>query len=293
MCLIAIAFQMNERFPLVIAGNRDEFFTRPTLPLHLWRSAQGTTILGGRDEQDGGTWMGFTPAGRFAMLTNVRNPQFNAPAQPISRGRLVVDWLDSDLDAHAWCQPLDASQFNGFNLIAGDWRLGECAYLSHPSFLTPNRPSAGIKYAQSAMKLVVTYMPVGSVDGLSNAALNTPWPKTDDLKSSLHSALQSASSQSITDALLHALADTRAAPDAELPDTGVPLELERALSSAFVSHPSHQPAYGTRTSWVAVLEGVPKGSSAGLLTLTEATHSHDAADRPAPVVRQHKMPWPV
>ncbi|MFM7332025.1 MAG: NRDE family protein [Brachymonas sp.] len=290
MCLIAIALHASERFPLIIAGNRDEFLARPTLPLDGWNSAQGTAILGGRDAQDGGTWMGFTPAGRFAMLTNVRNPQFKPPAQPISRGRLVVDWLDSTSDVQTWSQALDARQFNGFNLIVGDWQRQAFSYLSHPAFLEPDRPFAGMKYAQSAMKLVVSALPSASIQALSNAALDTPWPKSERLKNSLRQALELPSSQAISDEMLDALSNTQAAPNAELPATGVPLEWERALSSAFVSHPRLQPAYGTRTSWVAVLERSASTQSSGQLSLTEVTHSHT---RDAPLIRQRSLPWPA
>ena len=284
MCLIALALRASARFPLVIAGNRDEFLARPTLPLDLWHSSKGTAILGGRDAQDGGSWMGFTPEGHFAMLTNVRNPQASAPANPISRGSLVVDWLDSSLNAEQWAQQHDAAQFNGFNLIAGDWATGETAYFSHPVFLEQKEQLAGIKYAQSAMNLVVTHLPSDQVHGLSNAALNTPWPKTLQLQTALSEALQQTEAAPLTEVLLHALADSHPAPDAHLPCTGVPLELERALSSAFVSHPTEQPRYGTRTSWVAVVE------ARGELTVTEATHSHDGQP---PIVRQRALNWCV
>ncbi len=284
MCLIALALRASEIFPLVIAGNRDEFLARPTLPLDLWRSSQGTTILGGRDGQDGGSWMGFTPEGRFAMLTNVRNPQARAPANPISRGSLVVDWLDSTLAAEDWAQQHHATKFNGFNLIAGDWRAGSCSHLSHPVFLEQKRQVAGTEYTQCAIELIVTQMPTHQVHGLSNAALDTPWPKTLNLQAAVHAALQLPRAEDLTTALLHALSNTKPAPDAQLPFTGVPIELERALSSAFVSHPAHQPRYGTRTSWVAVLQ------ASGELTITEATHSHDGQ---VPVVRQRSMHWRI
>jgi uncharacterized protein with NRDE domain len=284
MCLIAVALRASERFPLVIAGNRDEFLARPTQPLDRWHSSQGTAILGGRDGQEGGSWMGFTPAGRFALLTNVRNPVARVPQNPISRGRLVVDWLDSALNAQEWAAQHDAAQFNGFNLIAGDWAANTCAHLSHAAFLEQNVQLAGIEYAQSATELVVNQMAAGQVHGLSNAALNTPWPKTLQLQNALREALQLTQADDLTAALLHALADAKPAPDSELPATGVPLELERALSSAFVSHPADQPRYGTRTSWIALLQ------ARGELTITEATHSHTGQP---PTLRQRSMHWRI
>jgi uncharacterized protein with NRDE domain len=282
MCLIALALHASERFPLVVAGNRDEFLARHTVPLELWHSSKGTTILGGRDGQDGGSWMGFTPQGRFAMLTNVRNPHARSPDQPISRGTLVVDWLDSMQDAHTWAQARDAAHYNGFNLIAGDWAASNYCYLSHPIFLDKKQHLAGTESSLNATKFVVKKIPKQQVHCLSNAALNTPWPKTLKLQTALQQALQLTRPEELTQALLHALADDSSAPDAQLPDTGIALELERALSSAFISHPQVQPRYGTRTSWVAVLQ------ANGTLKVTEATHTHDGQP---PTMRQHAIAW--
>ncbi len=283
MCLIALALRKSARFPLVFAGNRDEFLARPTLPLDVWRSAQGTAIVGGRDGQDGGSWVGFTPQGRFAVLTNVRNPQSIAPQRPISRGSLVVDWLDSNLTATQWAAQLDATQFNGFNLIVGDWTAQECVYLSHSIFFKPNQPRVLTNHALSAMDSIVFNLAYGQVYGLSNAALNTAWPKTLRLQAAMTQALELPNASELTEALLQDLAQPQAAPDAQLPSTGVSLELERALSSAFVSHPSQQPHYGTRSSWVAALD------ASGQMHISELTHTHDGQ---AAQLRQHTMRWP-
>jgi uncharacterized protein with NRDE domain len=247
MCLIAFAWGASERFPLVVAANRDEFFERPTAPLSLWPSPGGAQVLGGRDLQDGGTWMGFSPNGRFAMLTNVRNPQAAPPAQPISRGSLALAWLESDLDAPQWAKRLQPLRYQGFNLIVGDWARRQCHYLSNQAFFKPFGQIAGIEYARSAIELIASELPMGAIYGLSNAALDTPWPKTLLLKT--------------------ALSDSLASLDVQQMSTGVPIELERALASPFVRHPEHAPSYGTRTSLVAIYE-----ADLGL-RVTEITHS--------------------
>jgi uncharacterized protein with NRDE domain len=284
MCLIALALHASKRFPLVMAGNRDEFLARSTLPLDVWRSARGTSIVGGRDGQDGGSWMGFTPEGRFAVLTNVRNPQAKAPVQPISRGSLVVNWLDSQLTAAQWAAQLDATRFNGFNLIVGNWTTQECVYLSYGIFFKPNQPQVSADIALNAMNSIVVNLVPRQVHGLSNATLNTAWPKTVRLQAALTQALELPNVGELTQALLQDLAYRQAAPDAQLPSTGVALELERALSSAFVSHPPEQPHYGTRSSWVAALD------ARGQLHVSEATHTHDGSSAP---LRQQTLLWPT
>jgi len=91
MCLVALAIDADRRFPLVVAANRDEFFKRPAARLGWWTPEHGgPAVLGGRDLEAGGTWMGLTAEGRLALLTNVRDPKRNDPDAP-SRGRIVPD----------------------------------------------------------------------------------------------------------------------------------------------------------------------------------------------------------
>ncbi len=274
MCLIALAWGASERFPLVIAANRDEFLARPTAPLAPWISPGGATIVGGRDLQDGGTWMGFSPSGRFAMLTNVRHPGALPPEKPTSRGSLPLAWLESRLPASEWVSTLNAASYQGFNLIVGDWRALQCHYITNhaqntflSSNLKPFKQLAGTEYARTATDLIANEMPWGAIYGLSNASLDTAWPKTLQLKSAVRESLESANADELTQSNLQALTSRDQPTDAQLPTTGVPLELERALSSIFVSHPTAAPSYGTRTSLVAVFQP-------GLgLKLTEITHA--------------------
>ncbi len=275
MCLIAFAWGANERFPFVIAANRDEFLHRPTAPLALWQSPGGADVLAGRDLQAGGIWMGFSPNGRFAMLTNVRDPKARPPDNAISRGGLALAWLESRLPVQAWSRSLEPQRYPGFNLIAGDWKAKQCHYLTNQAHLHDNlkpfEQIAGIEYARSATELIAHELPWGAVYGLSNAALDTPWPKTQRVKNALLASLACEDAEQLKQQNLDTLKERFKPSDHDLPNTGVSAALERALSSPFVAHPEAAPSYGTRTSLVAVFQ-------AGLgMRITEITHAQAAS----------------
>jgi len=236
MCLAAFAVGMHPRFPLVVAANRDEFFARPAAPMAWWE-AGGVELLAGRDLDAGGTWLGLTRAGRLALLTNVREPGRQVDGAP-SRGALVVDWLASHGDAAAFAARLPPGH-NGFNLVTAD--LGRSAW-----HWISNRAPTPVALGPG-------------LHGLSNAELDTPWPKTVGLKAALARALAGAAgTEALVAQLLDALADATPAADAALPDTGVGLARERLLSPRFVRMPDpERPAlarYGTRCSTVLVRE---------------------------------------
>ncbi|MGH8352102.1 MAG: NRDE family protein [Pseudomonas sp.] len=218
MCLIVLAWRPGHPLPLVLAANRDEFYARPSLPLAAWEDAPG--IYGGRDLEAGGTWLGIGPDGRFAALTNIRDPR--QPPFGRSRGELPVQFLRSPLAPDAFLMDLAerAGEYSGFNLLAGDahqlWHLNSRAG-------APERLTAGLY-------------------GLSNADLDTPWPKVQRAKAVLTECLAAPQAQDLL-GLLH---DAQQAADAILPDTGVGLNTERLLSSIFVATRS----YGTRASTV-------------------------------------------
>lgn len=256
MCLIAFAIGASPRWPLVIASNRDEFLDRPTLPLARWRTDAGTEIISGRDLRAGGTWLGLTPGGRLAMLTNVRGPASLTGEK--SRGELVTRWLGSAADASSFAAQIDAVAYGGFNLVLGDFKSGAWHWIS-------NQPGPGME--SSAL--------LPGVYGLSNGALNTPWPKTLALKKALHSALAASDESLLERELMTALGDRRRTGREDLPSTGVPLALEEALSSAFVDFPEH--GYGTRCSTVLVAGAISEGWD---LTVQEHTHAHRAEDSP-------------
>lgn len=237
MCLVALAIDQSRRFPLVLATNRDEFFARPANRLAWWSPGPDLPdILGGRDMQDGGTWLGLTAQGRLALVTNVRAPSKFDPEAP-SRGKIVQNWLAGDSTTDRFWMRTALSGHNGFNLIAADFQRGDCFYATNQS-PHPTRLERGLY-------------------GLSNAGLDTPWPKVEALKEELADALDSSASvDALAARLFDALADRTPAPDDELPSTGVSAEWEKLLSSAFIR--SADLTYGTRCSTLVIAERVNK-----------------------------------
>jgi uncharacterized protein with NRDE domain len=224
MCLVLIAWRVDPEHPCVVAANRDEFYRRPTAVAEWWPDRPW--ILAGRDLEAGGTWLGITRSGRFAALTNYRDPARRARKRgvtPPSRGALVTSLLESNASVGEGLAQLRGAgaNYNDFNLIFSDGeRLG--VYESVRG--TGRELEPGIY-------------------GLSNHLLDTPWPKVQHAKSRMEQAL---SDMADTAPLLALLRDDRPAPDDRLPRTGVSLEWERLLSSAFVRAPD----YGTRCSTI-------------------------------------------
>jgi uncharacterized protein with NRDE domain len=220
MCLIVFAWRPSHALPLIVAANRDEFYDRPSLPLGHWPDAP--QVIAGRDLQGGGTWMGLTEQGRFAALTNIRDP--SAPTGSRSRGELSADFLRSELEPHAYLSEVSGhvEHYSGFNLLVGD--AHELWYLNSREAV-PRQLSAGVY-------------------GLSNAALDSPWPKLVRARAAMQDSLE----QPDTEALMQLLADSRPAADHELPDTGVPHATEKMLSSVFINSAD----YGTVASTVLI-----------------------------------------
>jgi uncharacterized protein with NRDE domain len=184
--------------------------------------------------ESGGTWMGLTAEGRLALVTNIRDPKRNEPDSP-SRGRIVPDWLSGKERTDRFWMRTALSGYNGFNLVAFDFRQGECFWAANSGSF-PARLERGIH-------------------GLSNASLDTPWPKVESLNMSLQAALESATSvDALSASLFEALADRSEASDEQLPDTGVPQDVERRLSAAFIRTPDG--SYGTRCSTLIITEKV-------------------------------------
>jgi uncharacterized protein with NRDE domain len=218
MCLVLIAWRGDAKYPCVIAANRDELHSRPAAAAQWWQSQP--PILAGQDLMAGGTWLGITRAGRFAALTNYRDPEQRRAGTP-SRGRLVASILkstDTTQQSLEYLREVGAS-YNGFNLIFSDGKR----LAVYESVLGAGRELAPGIY------------------GLSNHLLDTPWPKVQTAKSRLSRALSDLQN---TAAALVLLRDDEPAPDDQLPRTGVGLPWERLLSSAFVRAPD----YGTRCS---------------------------------------------
>jgi len=225
MCLILFSYRHQPDYPLILAANRDEFHARPTAPLDFW--ADDPAILAGRDLKGGGTWMGVSRSGRFAALTNYRDPASLRP-DAASRGRLAADFLKGGAPARRYLERLQrtASGFNGFNLLVMD-AAGLYHYSNRGDGVSPVRPG---------------------VHGLGNALLDTPWPKVERGKAALEKALSGGEPD--PESLLNLLEDQTRAPDPQLPDTGVGLDRERMLSPMFIV----SDGYGTRTSSVVIMD---------------------------------------
>ncbi len=241
MCLILMAWQAHPEYPLVVAANRDEFFARPTAPAAFWPEAP--QVLAGRDLEAGGTWLGVARNGRFAALTNYRDPAQTRQGAP-SRGGLVSRFLTGAQSGEEYLAELEtvADRYNGFNLIFGDqrdlWCFSNCGE-------GERRLSPGIY-------------------GLSNHLLDTPWPKVARGKSALSASLQALPDEA---PLFSLLRDDSLAPDEVLPRTGVGLEWERLLSAAFV----RSPGYGTRSATVLLRDKL------GGVRFTEQEYLPDAS----------------
>lgn len=229
MCLIVFAWQVIPGVPLVAAGNRDEFFSRPTATAAWW--ADHPQVYAGRDLQDGGTWMGISREGRFAAITNVRDPSTKRTDAP-SRGALVADFLAAGAAPEAYIAALEAhaSEYNGFNLLVGD----KDKLVWYTNAATQDERNGKL-------------LPPG-VYGLSNGSLDSPWPKVVRTKAQFSSLICQGAPE---DAYFEMLTDTTRAPDCRLPKTGVSLEWERVLSAVCIQSPE----YGTRTSTVVRLFG--------------------------------------
>lgn len=228
MCLIVFDWRPDvlSGALLTVAANRDEYFRRETLPLDWWPDTPG--VLAGRDLAGGGTWLGLSRDGRFAALTNYRAPH-DMRADAPTRGTLVSGFLSGPRRSplHYLADVAErGAAYNGFNLIVADLTRRELAWYCNRSSARPRLLEPG-------------------THGISNAILDTPWPKLANKRAALAAALAGARAPAFQD-LLALMADPRVAPDEALPSTGIALERERALSAAFIELPD----YGTRGTTV-------------------------------------------
>lgn len=253
MCLIIFAYQTDPRFPLVVAANRDELFSRPTTQAALWTDEEsGQQMLSGRDKQAGGTWLGITQSGRFAAVTNIRDPS-QTVRRSRSRGDLTRQFLGGSHSPEQYSARLADSydQFAGYNLLVGD--------------------SNSLFYINNHEQRIAQLKP--GVYGLSNGSLNSSWPKVYKGKARLQ-ALLSAPDKLDCDALLAMMGDRSQADDADLPDTGIGIDIERKLSSAFILNPERE--YGTLCSTAVIVEqsGKSRFSEQNFDSLGNKTQGH-------------------
>jgi uncharacterized protein with NRDE domain len=225
MCTLFLALDAHPAHRLVVAANRDEAHERPAAPAGFWEEAP--ELLAGRDLKAGGTWMGATRTGRFAVITNIRDLPAHRP-DALSRGHLVREALIGAAPPREFLERLadEAGAYNPFNLIAGD--------------------GAGLYYLNSRERTVQRLEP--GIYGLSNDVLDTPWPKVVRGRAAFADLLSERRID--REALMALMRDETRAPDEALPDTGVGIELERILSSIFI--PGER--YGTRMSTVVTLD---------------------------------------
>ncbi len=244
MCLILFAQDAHPEYPLVFAGNRDEFYDRPSAPAAFWDDAPH--VLGGRDLRDGGTWLGITQRGYWATVTNVRDQRPHRDDAP-SRGHLVADYLKDEPSPEAYVRSVQAiaDRYDGFNLLVGT--PNETFYLS-------NRNGAPRSLAPG-------------VHGMSNAQLDDAWPKVERGTSKLRAALEN---EITPERLLDLLDDRQPAPDEELPNTGVGQDTERMLSPPFIEGEK----YGTRSSTVILVH------RSGTVTFVERNFGPDTPSEP-------------
>jgi uncharacterized protein with NRDE domain len=224
MCLIFFAVNQHPNYKLIVAANRDELYARRTAPAHYWQDYP--SILGGRDLEASGTWMAMNKRGKISLVTNYRDPNNINPQAP-SRGQLVSDYLlNGDTpEEYLTKVSINASRYNGFNLLTG--YADELWYFSN--------------YGEGIQKLSP------GVYGLSNHLLDTPWPKVQRGKEKFSTSIRNSVIE--PEQLFELLYDEQRAEDQLLPDTGVGLERERALSSMFIK----TNGYGTRCSTVVTI----------------------------------------
>ena len=226
MCIVAFAWHVLDDMPLCLISNRDEFYHRPSAVLHRW---DNSSIIAGQDLQSGGTWLGVTASGRWAIVTNFRNGR-DKNQYSTSRGHLIQSFLESDLAPFRFAQQLEQQQqdYAGFNLFVGDQE--QAVYMS-------NRGEAPQVLANG-------------VYVVSNGLMSEDWEKTKHLRKRftqefLPMLQQSTMTESdLQYSVWDILEDERKIIPDLLPDTGISVEMEALLSSTFIQ----SPIYGTRCS---------------------------------------------
>ncbi len=223
MCVLFIAYGQHVDHPLILIANRDEYYSRPAASARYWDDFP--SIYGGRDLKGGGTWLGVTDSGRFAAVTNYRDP--SAPSGSRSRGDLVADFLKSGDSPKIYLEQIEneAGEYSGFNLIVG--HIGKSSEL----FYYSNRGGTPVELGPGFY-------------ALSNHLLDTPWPKVVKGKAAFTDLVVKGDPKNSD--FFNILADESLAADADLPSTGLSYEVEKAISAIFIK----TPGYGTRCSTV-------------------------------------------
>ncbi|QHQ40683.1 hypothetical protein GTQ55_02960 [Microbulbifer hydrolyticus] len=245
MCLLLIAYRQHPHYPLLLLANRDEFYRRPAAPAHPWEDSE---MVAGRDLEAGGTWLGIAPGGRVAAVTNIREPGVPEPQQVLSRGEIPANFLRSTQSPQTYAAGLPGARYRGFNALLFDPRADR------------ELVCAGNRHAPFAM--------APGVHGISNGAPDAPWPKVKRGCRSLAGLIANLPDQldpeNFIAPALTLLADDTRAQESQLPDTGVGLPMESALSPIFVrihaedisaeNHRAMRGGYGTRASTLVAVD---------------------------------------
>ncbi len=225
MCLIFLSYKQNKEYPLIVLANRDEFYKRPTQTAHYWENSPH--ILAGKDLDGGGTWMGITKNGYISMLTNYRDVANIKPNAP-TRGKLVSDYLQGEFSPKEYLLALSktGSTYNGYSLITGSF----------------NDPWYYSNYEKKIAQLGT------GLYGLSNALLDSKWPKIEAGKAALTPLILKKKIDK--EALFNLMTNPDLAENNQLPQTGLPIEKERAISSMFINIEG----YGTRCTTLILVD---------------------------------------
>ncbi|MBA2649454.1 MAG: NRDE family protein [Legionella sp.] len=237
MCLALIAIGQHPLYPLIILSNRDEFYARESAPADFWQ--ESPNVFSGKDLVRHGAWLGVNKDGYFSLLTNYRDPKaFKSSMQ--SRGLLVSNYLSdyTNRSPLEYIKHIEAvsNHYNKFNLIIGN--VNDAYYYSN--------------VANTTQKLTT------HIYCISNHLLDTPWYKVEHAKQLFSHWLTYIKTSTnmgrdkIHDSLFNILSDKTLSPDHLLPKTGIPVELEKPLSSIYVDVPQHQ--YGTYCSSIILFE---------------------------------------
>ena len=251
MCFLLLAINKSSNYPIILAANRDEYYQRNTSTLKFWDDKPH--ILGGRDLEQGGTWMAVSKSGKFAAITNFREAKCTQIPQR-SRGLLITDYLGTDITTKQFTKQLEkqADQYDGFNLIFGE--------MTNTLFYYSNRNDQRSQPLESG------------IYALSNHLLNTPWPKAIQGKSNFENII-SFSSESMQTSLFQLLNNSQKAKQDQIPDTGIDKNFEHLLSSIYIESET----YGTRCSSVLMLD--VKNN----LSFTELTHKANPEPKENPI----------
>lgn len=229
MCLIGFAWDSHPKYKLIFISNRDEYYSRPTDPIHFWK--ESPDLIAGQDLEGGGTWLGITRKGRFAAITNYRDPK-NIKENAPSRGKLTYHFLVGQESPENYLKRIfsETQSYNGFNLLVGDLLKEELFFFSN--------------YENKIKKIEK------GIYGLSNALLDTPWHKVKKVKEKLSKTIIENPERIESTPLLETLIDKEIPKDSEVQQTGLSMKLEKMLSPMFIESKD----YGTRASSVLLLD---------------------------------------